>query len=86
MKSLPVKKSNPTGENWEHHRDDFCSRRFSMIKKIKNYPLYDNGMKNSNLKGLPTPMHVNMLMWGCCPDHKYLIKNLKNISSQIKKL
>ena len=86
MKSLPVKKSIPNGEKWEHHRDDFCSRRLSMIKKIKKYPLYDDGSKNLNLKGLPTPMHVNMLMWGCCPDHKNLMKNLKTMSNNIKKL
>jgi hypothetical protein len=86
MKSLPVKQTNPNGETWEHHRNDFCSRRLSMINKLKNYQLYDNGSKNPNLKGLPTPMHINMLMWGCCPDHKNLMKNLKYMSSQIKKL
>jgi len=86
MKSLPVKQSNPTGENWEHHRNDFCNRRLAMIVKLKNYSLYDDGSKNPNLKGLPTPMHVNMLMWGCSPDYKNIKKNINKISSQIKKL
>ena len=35
MKSLPVKKSNPNGEKWDHHRNDYCKRRISMISRAK---------------------------------------------------
>jgi hypothetical protein len=70
MKNLPVKKKNPNGENWEHHRSDYCHRRLSMINRIKNYELYD-------LDGLPTIMHLNMLMWASSPDYKNILKNYK---------
>ena len=78
MKSLPVKKSNPDGEKWDHHRDDYCKRRMSMISRAKNYNLYDDD-------GLPTIMHLNMLMWASSPDYKNIIRNYKNISKKIQK-
>ncbi len=77
MKLLPVKKSNPNGENWQHHRDDYCKRRMSMIGRAKNYDLYVHN-------GLPTIMHLNMLMWAASPDYKNIIKNYKNISKKIQ--
>ena len=76
MKSLSVKKSNPNGEKWQHHRDDYCKRRMSMIGRIKNYDLYDKD-------GLPTIMHLNMLMWAASPDYKNIIKNYKKIQQKI---
>jgi hypothetical protein len=56
MKNLPIRKSKPTGEKWDHYRNDYCKRRLSMINRAKNYDLYDE-------EGLPTIMHLNMLMW-----------------------
>jgi len=41
MKNLPIRKSKPTGEKWDHHRNDYCKRRLSMINRAKNYDLYD---------------------------------------------
>ena len=77
MKSLPVKKSNPNGEKWDHHRDDYCKRRISMIGRAKNYDLYDDD-------GLPTIMHMNMLMWAASPDYTNIIKNYKKIAKKIQ--
>lgn len=77
MKSLPVKKSNPNGEKWDHHRDDYCKRRMSMIGRAKNYDLYDDD-------GLPTIMHMNMLMWAASPDYTNIIKNYKKIAKKIQ--
>ena len=77
MKSLPVKKSKSDGEKWEHHRDDYCKRRMSMIGRAKNYDLYDDN-------GLPTILHLNMLMWAASPDYKNIIKNYKKIATKIQ--
>jgi hypothetical protein len=76
MKNLPVKKSKPTGEKWEHHRKNYCKRRLSMINRIKNYGLYDEN-------GLPTIMHVNMLMWAASPDYTNIMKNYKKLEKKI---
>ena len=78
---LPVRANNPDGEKWQHHREDFCNRRYAMIKSKKNYGLYD-------ANGLPTVMHTNMLMWACSPDAKNITKNTKkilNILEDVKK-
>jgi hypothetical protein len=71
FENLPVKKANPDGEKWKHHRDDFCNRRYSMIKGRAGYDLYDPKT------GLPSIMHTNMLMWACSPDAENIIKNVQ---------
>ena len=62
-----------------HHRNDFCSRRYSMIKGKPGYGLYDEET------GLPSVMHVNMLMWACSPDMKTITKNANKYLEIIKK-
>jgi hypothetical protein len=83
FEQLPVRANKPDGENWQHHRADFCNRRYAMIKSKKNYGLYD-------ANGLPTVMHTNMLMWACSPDAKQLskpatIKKILSILEDTKK-
>jgi hypothetical protein len=80
FESLPVKAKNPQGENWRHHREDFCNRRYAMIKTKKNYGLFDKDT------GLPTVMHTNMLMWACSPESNIVKKNTKKYLATIKKL
>jgi hypothetical protein len=80
FESLPVKSKNPEGEKWDHHREDFCNRRYSMIKTKKNYGLFDK------TTGLPTVMHTNMLMWACSPEPVIVKKNTKKYLDTIKKL
>jgi phosphatidylethanolamine-binding protein (PEBP) family uncharacterized protein len=75
---LPVRANKPDGENWAHHREDFCNRRYSMIKGRKGYSLYDEN-------GLPSVMHTNMLMWACSPDASKIIKNTKTILKTLEK-
>jgi len=77
FESLPVRENKPKGENWQHHREDYCNRRYSMIKGNKGYGLYDK------TTGLPTVMHTNMIMWACSPDYKNIIKNANNIVKKI---
>jgi hypothetical protein len=81
FEQLPVRANKPDGEKWQHHREDFCNRRYAMIDSKKNYGLYD-------VNGLPTVMHTNMLMWACSPDAKNITKNTKkilNILEDVKK-
>ena len=72
FEKLPVRANKTDGENWAHHREDFCNRRYAMIKGKKDYGLYD-------ANGLPTVMHTNMLMWACSPDDRNIIKNVDKI-------
>jgi hypothetical protein len=79
FENLPVRATNPDGEKWAHHREDFCNRRYSMIKGKKDYGLYDTN-------GLPTIMHTNMLMWACSPDDRNIIKNTDTILKTLENI
>ena len=82
FENLPVKKSIPQGENWKHHREDFCNRRYAMIKgKLGS----KQGLYNPET-GLPSVMHTNMLMWACSPDLANVIKNKDLYITKLKKL
>ena len=80
FEQIPVRSAKPDGENWQHHRVDFCNRRFSMIKGNAGYGLYDD--KTS----LPSVMHVNMLMWACSPDATGIKKNWKTILEKLEEV
>jgi hypothetical protein len=76
----PVRSAKPDGEKWAHHREDFCNRRFAMIKGKPGYGLYDAKT------GLPSVMHVNMLMWACSPDAAGIKKKWKNILANLENI
>ena len=78
FEKLPVRAAKPDGENWQHHRVDFCNRRYAMIKGKPGYGLYDEKT------GLPSVMHVNMLMWACSPDAAGIKKNWKSILAKLE--
>jgi hypothetical protein len=77
LRTIPIKKSIPYGQTWDKHRNNYCKRRKSMFK---SYGLYH---KDGPLKGLPTVLHTNMLMWACTPEKN--IDKIKKISKTIKK-
>ena len=77
---MPVRADKPDGEKWAHHRVDFCNRRYAMIKGNPGYGLYDDKT------GLPSVMHVNMLMWACSPDAAGIKKNWKTILEKLEKI
>jgi hypothetical protein len=79
FESNPVKKASPDGEKWAHHREDFCNRRYAMIKGKANYGLYDAKT------GLPTVMHTNMLMWACSPD-KDITRKTKGLLDKLEQV
>jgi hypothetical protein len=78
FENQPVRANKPDGEKWAHHREDFCNRRYSMIKGKPDYGLYDTKT------GLPSVMHVNMLMWACSPDADKIKKNAKSILANLE--
>jgi hypothetical protein len=82
FESMPVRQNKPDGEKWAHHREDFCNRRYAMIKgKLSpGYGLYDS------TTGLPSVMHVNMLMWACSPDAANIKKKWKSILANLAEL
>lgn len=85
LRTIPVKAANPNGETWDKHRNNYIVRRLSMLKNAgSNYGLYHT---EGPLTGLPTVLHVNMLMWAYTPDTNLLkASNVKKIVSQIKEV
>jgi hypothetical protein len=63
---MPVRQRVPQGETWDKHRNNFIKRRLIMVKNAgAKYGLYHT---EGPLAGLPTVLHVNMLMWAYSPD------------------
>lgn len=90
LRTLPVKASNPYGETWDKHRNNYIFRRLSMLHNAgPNYGLYHT---KGPLKDLPTILHVNLLMWAYTPDillletHRFnkLIKKIETIIDKYK--
>jgi hypothetical protein len=73
LKEIPCKKLNPNGVHWDRKRDIEVKGKFGQMKRMK-IPLYQ---KEGPLKGLPTKMHVIMVMWGYSPDPKGLKKSMR---------
>ena len=78
FETSPVRANKPDGEQWAHHRNDFCNRRYAIIKGKPGYGLYDEKT------GLPSVMHVSMLMWACSPDASNIKKNWKKILAKVE--
>lgn len=74
LRNYPVKSRLPHGQTWDKQRNNFITRRISMIKNAKNDLYYTSGPN----KGLPTKLHVNMMIWAYSPD-------VKNVLSSIEK-
>jgi len=82
LRTMPVRQRVPQGETWDKHRNNFIKRRLLMLKNAgAGYGLYHT---EGSLAGLPTVLHVNMLMWAFSPD-KALYKGDK-FAEIIKKI
>ena len=66
LRTIPIKVSNPEGITWDKYRNQYLTRRKTMLKNA-GYGLY---YTSGELKGMPTKLHVNMIMWGYSPDKK----------------
>lgn len=76
LRNYPIKATVHNGQTWDKHRNFFIIRRLSMIKNAKGNTK-DGLYYNSGLFiGLPTKLHVNMIMWGYSPDAKNILRNI----------
>jgi hypothetical protein len=83
LRTLPVKSTVPSGDTWDKHRNNYIKRRLLMLKSA-GYGLYH---MSGPLVGLPTILHVNMLMWAYTPDAGLLKSSqLTQIVKKIKLL
>lgn len=83
LRNYPVRKDLPEGQTWDRHRNNYCKRRLSMIKNMKKPLLFH---KEGNLKGLPTILHTNMIMWGYSPEKNKIISISKKIKTLMKNI
>lgn len=73
LNDIPCKKNNPKGVHWERKRDIEVKGKLGQMKRF-HIPLYHD---EGPLKGLPTKMHVILIMWAYSPDPKGLKKSIK---------
>ena len=63
MKNIPCRKEKQNGVNWDRKREIVVSGKLGQAKSMK----LDFFQKSGPLKGLPTVIHVNMIMWAYSP-------------------
>jgi hypothetical protein len=77
MSSLPCKNSKKNGVVWDRKREIEVLGKVGQAKSMK----LDYFHKNGPLKGLPTVIHINMIMWAYSPYPNKLKKNLHLLDS-----
>ena len=80
MKTIPCRKDKKDGIHWNRKREIEVSGKLGQAKSMK----LDFFHKSGPLKGLPTVIHVNMIMWAYSPYKSKLIKLLPNLKSITK--
>lgn len=73
MMGIPCRKDKPDGVNWERKREVEVLGKLGQSKRMK-LDLYH---KTGPLKGLPTIIHTNMIMWAYTPSLDKLKKSMK---------
>jgi hypothetical protein len=68
--SLPILSKNPNGNTWDRQRDNYLLRRLDMIRRAKTNKPGGLWVQDGPLAGLPSVLHVNMMMWAYSPDAK----------------
>jgi hypothetical protein len=76
LRTMPVKASKLDGQTWDKQRNNYLVRRVHMLKNA-GYGLYTE-------TGLPTILHVNMMMWAYSPDPA--MKNIKHVNKLLSLL
>ena len=77
MKNIPCKKTKAHGVNWERKRAIEVYGKLGQVKRMK----LDLFHKSGTLKGLPTKIHINMIMWAYSPYPSKLKKILPLLNS-----
>ena len=70
LKKIPVRKNNPNGSNWYKTRENRLKAKMGQMKSQK----IDYFHKSGKMKGLPTKMHIILIMWGYSPYEDKLKK------------
>jgi hypothetical protein len=68
LSSLPILAKNPNGNTWDRQRDNYLLRRLAMIRRAKTNKPDGLWVQDGPLAGLPSVLHVNMMMWAYSPD------------------
>lgn len=68
LKKIPVRKNKPYGVNWYQTRENRLNAKIGQMKRQK----IDYFHKSGEMKGLPTKMHVILIMWAYSPYEKKL--------------
>ena len=76
LKDIPVKKDNPSGSNWYKTRENRLKAKIGQMKNMK----LDYFEKDGKFKGLPTKMHVILIMWAYTPYENRIDDMIKNIN------
>jgi hypothetical protein len=63
MKTIPCRKDKKDGVKWDRKREVAVLGKLGQAKRMK----LDFFHKSGPLKGLPTKIHVNMIMWAYSP-------------------
>jgi hypothetical protein len=79
MKNIPCKKDKKNGVNWERKREIEVKGKLGQAKTMK----LDFFHKDGPLKGLPTVIHVNMIMWAYSP-YANKLKKLLNLLETLR--
>jgi len=77
MKNIPCKKNKLNGVNWDRKRAIEVYGKLGQVKRMK----LDFFHKSGVLKGLPTKIHINMIMWAYSPYPTKLKKILPLLNS-----
>ncbi len=77
MKTIPCKSDKKNGVVWDRKRIIEVSGKMGQAKSMK----LDYFHKNGPLKGLPTIIHVNMIMWAYSPYPEKLKKLMPLLNS-----
>ena len=77
MKTIPCKKDKKDGVHWDRKRTIEVSGKLGQAKSMKLDFFHKTGL----LKGLPTVIHVNMIMWAYSPYPSKLKKLLPLLES-----
>ncbi len=72
LKNIPCRKDKPNGVNWDRKRSIEVYGKLGQAQRMKLDLFHSSGL----LKGLPTIIHINMIMWAYSPYEKILKKNI----------
>lgn len=84
LNSLPILAKNPDGNTWDRQRDNYILRRLAMVRRANTNKPGGLWVQDGPLTGLPSVLHVNMMMWAYSPDPK--MRTLAGVNKVLARL